>query len=64
VHVDNLAITLRARHNGRDHDQLAVRHKVADASLLAALGFEFEFQRGAESDQEQKRQESEDGLRI
>jgi len=37
VHVDALAVTLGAAHDGGHNDQLVLRDKVADTSLVLAV---------------------------
>ena len=60
MHVNLLAVTLVAAHDGSDHDELVAGHEVADASLvLAAAGRQVELQGGDELDGE--KEEGEDG---
>lgn len=37
MHVDALAVTLRTANDGSNYDQLVLRDKVADASLVLAV---------------------------
>lgn len=53
VHVDKLAISFTARHNGCHNHKLAVRHEVADASFsLGRRSRNIEFQSRGQSEEQ------------
>lgn len=64
MHVDHLTISSAPAHNGGDHDQSILRHKVSYASFIlrtvTGLRNEFEFQGVGQAEEEEKGRQAEE----